>query len=67
MRSCMGVALVAMTDVSSEQLNTTEFKGENATKEFETQGLLNAMLLIPPVSTFYTNIYIVLCDIWSLN
>ncbi|CAB3221233.1 unnamed protein product [Arctia plantaginis] len=52
MRSCMGVALVAMTDDSIEKLNVTEFKGENATKEFEAEGFFNAIMLVPPYPKF---------------
>ncbi|KAF9406790.1 hypothetical protein HW555_012958 [Spodoptera exigua] len=51
MRSCMGVALVAMTDhhVSGNDTNVTD------ANNFETDGFLNALMIVPPYPAFSWN------------
>ncbi|XP_075977494.1 putative inorganic phosphate cotransporter [Anticarsia gemmatalis] len=44
MRSCMGVSLVAMTDDNIDQGNSTE--------GFKVNGVLNALMLVPPYPKF---------------
>ncbi|XP_075977492.1 putative inorganic phosphate cotransporter [Anticarsia gemmatalis] len=54
MRSCMGVSLVAMTDYNGKEENTTGLELNN-TADFKPEGVLNALMLIPPYPTFNWN------------
>lgn len=47
----MGVSLVAMTKYEETGLNVTTLDAEAMEKQFEPEGILNALMLIPPVST----------------
>ncbi|CAH0585968.1 unnamed protein product [Chrysodeixis includens] len=49
MRSCMGVSLVAMTTYAEGAGNTT---AADDAKQFQPQGILNALMLTPPYPTF---------------
>lgn len=55
MRSCMGVALVAMTDVTeSNEINLSNIRnGMNTTNSDYEENILHNLLLVPPVSLVY--------------
>ncbi|CAB3250918.1 unnamed protein product [Arctia plantaginis] len=55
MKSCMGVAVVAMTKYPHNENNTTDFKEQNTTTEFRPEGFLNALILVPPYPIFNWN------------
>uniref|UniRef100_A0A2A4JKI4 Major facilitator superfamily (MFS) profile domain-containing protein n=1 Tax=Heliothis virescens TaxID=7102 RepID=A0A2A4JKI4_HELVI len=55
MRSCMGVSLVAMTKYGDPETNVTAFNSTEPDDQFKPEGILNALMLIPPYPTFNWN------------
>lgn len=60
MRSCMGVSLVAMTDYTGDtnKQNSISSNGSQLDDEFRVEGVLNALMLTPPVSIIASSISI---------
>lgn len=66
MRSCMGVSLVAMTDYNAKEDNMTN-SGDDSTTDFKPEGILNALMLVPPVSKYHHIFFFLLALYFSLS